>query len=501
MGWPRRPVAAMMQTMSFRLPRTTPSAAGVDPAGVDAFLTAAADAGLELHSLMIMRDGRVAVEGWWWPYTCDGIALVYSLSKAFTTTAVGIAVGEGLLDVDAPLTDALGDLVPRDAADWVHGARLSDMLTMTSGHEADTIEAMMTAAFTGGDPLRAFLQLPAQHAPGTVFTYNQGCTLALSAALAQASGERMLDWLRPRLLAPLGIESIAWTPMPAMTAPTGFGLEMGYTGAHVQTEAIVALGELWRCEGRWGSRQLVPAEYVRQARSAIVANAGRMDEASDWQLGYGYQLWTSRHGYRGDGAFGQFCLVLPEQAAVVALTAQTVWMQQELDLVWEHLLPAFDPAGSGGSGGSGAPGGSYASGSGGSEADAELAQRLAGLRLQPPAGGFAPGDGLLDVDHPVTAAAHRLDRVSSVRLSRDGDVVTMTWRADGVDHVTRVGLRDWEFGELPCPWSMRPAVATAAAADADSVTVRVVYVESPHSLTVTLTRDGAAVRWTTYPLA
>jgi hypothetical protein len=60
--------------------------------------------------------------------------------------------------------------------------------------------------------------------------------------------------------------------------------------------------------------------------------------------GYGFQFWRCRHGaFRGDGKDGQFCIILPEQDAVVAITANTGDMQKELNLVWEHLLPALQP--------------------------------------------------------------------------------------------------------------------------------------------------------------
>lgn len=467
------------------LPRTTPRAVGVDPRGIRDFVAAAADRALELHSLMVVRRGQVVAAGWWQPYAPNDIALVYSLSKAFTTTAVGIAVGQGLLGVDAVVADVLGDRVPRTAADWVHRARVRDLLAMASGHEVDPIEVMLAGVRAGGDPLRTFLELPAQHPPGEVFTYNQGCTLTLAAMLGRITGERLVDWLRPRLFDPLGIDRVSWTSMPGATGPTGSGIEQGFTGIHVTTEAVASLGELWRCEGVWGERRILPAEYVAQARSVQIDNRGRMNEAPDWQHGYGYQLWIGRHGYRGDGAFGQFVLVLPEQQAVVALTAQTVLMQHELDLVWEHLLPAF---------------GDVPETSAGLAADPDLDALLAELRLDPPAESFEPGQDLLDVTHPVSAPLPLLERVESVRLARDAGGLTMTWHADGADHQACVGLGRWARGELPCPWSMRPAVAAAAQADTDSVTVRVIYLESPHSLTVTLTRDGAGLTWTTQPL-
>lgn len=375
------------------LPRTSPSAAGVDAERIRSFLRAAREARLELHSLMLVRRGHVVAEGWWAPYEASAGALVYSLSKAFTSTAVGIAVGEGLLDLDDVVADTLGPTLPRRAADWVRTARVRDLLAMATGHEVDPIDAMRATYARGGDPLAAFLATPAQHPPGEVFTYNQGATLTLAAILARVTGQPLLDWLRPRLLEPLGIEGASWTPMPGVVTGSGEALAQGFSGIHVRTEAIAALGELWRCGGRWGPRQLVPADYVAQATRVHVETADRA-LTPDWRRGYGFQLWRSRHGYRGDGAFGQLCLVLPEHEAVLAVTAQTERMQGELDLVWEHLVPALVE-------------GPRTPPTTEPDADAALAADLAALALPTMPGEFAPGDGLLGVDLPVPTPPRR----------------------------------------------------------------------------------------------
>lgn len=462
------------------LPRATPSSQGVDASCIGAFIHAAAEVGIELHSLMVVRRGHVIAEGWWDPYRPDGIQLIYSLSKAFTSAAVGIAAGEGLIDLNATVAEAMGDMLPADAAGWTATAKVRDLLTMSSGHEGDPINAMLSTARTGGDPLQTFLTLPAEQAPG-LFTYNQGATLTLAAALARATGEPLLDWLRPRLFDPLGIDDVTWTAMPGTNGSDGAPLAQGFTGIHVSTETIANLGELLRRDGRWGDEQLIPAGYVDQARSPQVDNAGRASNP-DWQHGYGFQLWASRHGYRGDGAYGQFLIVLPEQEAVIAITAQTSRMQDEIDLVWEHLLPAFDgPASLAG--------------------DAELGDLLHDLRLAPLADTHPAGVGLLDRDHDLRSPALFLGKVESVRVTDGPNGLRMTWHTADGDHEVRVGRGEWVRGELPAPWSLHPQVALSGETSEDEIRIRVVYVESPHSLTVSIRRDGAALSWRTLPLA
>jgi CubicO group peptidase (beta-lactamase class C family) len=139
--------------------------------------------------------------------------------------------------------------------------------------------------------------------------------------------------LRPRLFEPLGIENAEWSTSPQ-------GISAGGWGLFIRTEDIAKFGQLLLQKGQWNGKQIIPASWVEQATSKQVSNGS--DPTKDWDQGYGFQFWRCRHGaYRGDGAFGQFCVVLPEQDAVVAITADTKDMQAELNIVWDKLLPAF----------------------------------------------------------------------------------------------------------------------------------------------------------------
>jgi len=147
----------------------------------------------------------------------------------------------------------------------------------------------------------------------------------------------LTEYLRPRLFDPLGVGAIGWIRDAS-------GREIGYSGMYAATEAVAALGQLYLQGGRRGERQLLLTEWVAEASRRQVST--ELEENIDWAQGYGYQFWMARHGYRGDGAFGQFCLILPEHDAVMAITAQTEDMQGVLELVWRHLLPALGGPGS-----------------------------------------------------------------------------------------------------------------------------------------------------------
>ncbi len=317
------------------LPRAHPESLGIDPAALLAFLTVAEQKPLGLHSFMLLRHGQVAAEGWWAPYTASYPHMLYSLSKSFTSTAVGLAVSEGLLNVEDLVVSFFPDALPPKIDANLAAMRVRHLLTMSTGHDADATGR--TRAQPEGDWVRGFLALPVEHAPGTKFVYNSAATYMLSAIVQKRSGKSVLDYLTPRLFGPLGIEGSTWETCPK-------GIDTGGWGLSVKTEDIARFGQLYLQKGQWNGRQLVPQAWVEEATHRHIAN-GDPTKLNDWSQGYGYQFWRCQHdAYRGDGAFGQFCIIMPEQDAVLAITSGTGDMQAILNAVWEHLLPGMKPA-------------------------------------------------------------------------------------------------------------------------------------------------------------
>jgi CubicO group peptidase (beta-lactamase class C family) len=180
---------------------------------------------------------------------------------------------------------------------------------MASGHTRDMLDEAI--ARDRAEPVRGFLIIAPDHPPGTVIAYSQPCTYTLASIIQRNAGMSLTQYLRPRLFDPLGIGHVGWHTWPS-------GHEQGFRGLHACTEDVAKLGQLYLQQGHWDGRQLIPADWVRQATSAQIATPSEPDP--DWQQGYGYQFWMSRHGYRGDGAFGQFCVILPQHDTVIITT-------------------------------------------------------------------------------------------------------------------------------------------------------------------------------------
>ena len=326
-------VSGNASAASTPLPRSTPEAQGISSEAVRSYIEAA-DAQINtLHSFMLVRHGHVIAEAWWQPESADKKHVMWSLSKSFNSTAVGLAIEEGKLSLEDRVLKFFPNEAPAEPSENLKAMRVRDLLTMSGGHDVEP-----KFDVTVGPTVKDILAHPVVHAPGTYFRYNSPGSYTLSAIVTKATGLKVLDYLTPRLFEPLGIESPDW-------GSTAEGYNFGGWGLFIPTEDIAKFGQLYLQKGKWNGKQLLPEKWVEAATSKQVDNSKAPSaRTTDWQQGYGFQFWRCQHNcFRGDGRDGQICLVMPDQDAVIAITAQTAQMQTELDLVWEKLLPAFKP--------------------------------------------------------------------------------------------------------------------------------------------------------------
>ncbi len=447
------------------LPRSVPENEGVSSAAVLRFIEDV-DANIDaLHSFMLVRHGKVVAEGWWTPHNPQAQHMLFSLSKSFTSTAVGMAIAEGRLSLDTPLIELFPTDAPTEPSGNLRNMRVRDLLAMNTGHHDDDLNAFAWAGRDGTTLVHDFLHLPVAHKPGTHFLYNTPASYVLAAAVEKVSGTSLVDYLTPRLFAPLGIVSPHWDRSKDGVAVGGFGLR-------ATTEDIAKFGQLYLQRGEWNGRRLLPADYVDAATSRQTSNGSNPN--SEWDQGYGYQFWRCTPGfYRGDGRFGQFCIVMPQHDAVIAITSGTNDMAGVMKRVWQHILPGLAsvplPADT--------------------TAANALTQRLAGLTLRLPAGA---------TDSPTTQriSGRRFvlpdneSRVSAITLNFASDHVTLVADVDGTTHSLEAGLGAWRTGRTAAfqtienramPGSDQSYGAAAAWADANTFTVKISLPETTYT--------------------
>ena len=418
---------------------------------------------------MLLRHGKVAAEGWWEPYGQNHPHTFFSLSKSFTSTGIGLAVAEGLLTVEDPVLSFFPDDGPANPSEYLTAMRVKHLLTMNTGHAEDTTRQV----FHGPDHnwARAFLSLPVEHQPGSWFVYNTAATYMLSAIITKLTGETLFEYLRPRLLDPLGIEDATWETDPR-------GISIGGTGLHARTEDIARFGQLYLQKGTWQGHQLVSKEWIAEATGAHSDNSNTQTN-SDWTVGYGYQFWRNRPcGYRGDGAFGQFCIVLPEKDAVIAINSGVRDMQAVMDKVWEHLLPAMEPVALPDN----------------PQALAELREKLAALTLPLPEG------------QPTSPAATHCSgqtyllennelNLKSVAVTFGSDLTSVVVEDERGTHMVEVGYGAWHKGTSDVHGNLEQAVAACGAWTSDDIyEVRICFCEGEFCLVLHFDFEGDTLR-------
>ena len=337
------------QNPSAPLPRAKASAE-MD-AAFQSYLQAVADTAMEMHSIMVLQHGKVLEEKQFAPDTAH---VMHSVSKTFTSTAVGFAISEGLLSLDDRIVDLFPDCVPDTMQERLGRITVRHLLTMNSGHGTDPTNAIRSKDI---DWIRAFMEWPIDYEPGSCYCYNSLGTYLLSAAVQKVTGQKTVDYLEPRLWKPLGIEKPFWQESPA-------GINTGGWGLYIHPEDMARMGLCLLNGGKFCGKQVIPADWVAQmsARQVSCVGAGMNEmqvkaiqedpshpahnyfipENSDWLQGYGYQMWRCRHNaFRADGAVGQYIIVIPDKDAVVVTTANVPNMQLEINFIWDYILPAL----------------------------------------------------------------------------------------------------------------------------------------------------------------
>jgi CubicO group peptidase (beta-lactamase class C family) len=312
------------------LPRSTPEAQGISSEAIIKFVEAA-DKINTLHSFMLVRHGYVIAEAWWKPEAPNKPHVLWSLSKSFNSTAIGLAIAEGKLKLDDHVLKFFPADAPANPSENLKAVTVWDLLTMTSGQATEPKHG------PDGPTVKEFLAHPFVYKPGTHFLYNTMGAYTLSAIVTKVTGQTTLDYLKPRLFEPLGIEDPRWDSSVE-------GYSLGGYGLYLCTEDIAKFGQLYLQKGNWQGRQLIPKSWVEQATRKQVRNdqEGHSTIGIDWRQGYGFQFWRCTHNaFRGDGAHGQLCVIIPDKDAVIAITANTDNFGGEMNAIWTHLYPAF----------------------------------------------------------------------------------------------------------------------------------------------------------------
>lgn len=459
--------------MAVALPfASSPEAEGVSSRQVLSWIDACERDIDALHGFVLLKNGKRVAEGSWAPFdTLNKPHRLSSHSKCFVTTAVGMLVDEHRLDLDECVADIFPELLPPNPSDNLKRMRVRDLLTMNVGSKPSCGWFEKDAR----DWYRAFLAKPVTKRPGNCFNYDSDATHVLGAVIARKSGMRFEDFMRKRVFAPLGITSF-WTTYDPMGNPcAGYGFNM-------TTREISHIDQLYLDRGEWNGRRLISADWAVLATTKQTWSGKTVDEFwpdNDWLYGFGFNWWRCQHGcFRADGAGGQYTIVFPEHRAVLSIHADVYNMQQALDMVWKHFLPALSQ--------SALPEDPYSA--------AALKARCSKLALKPVPGGRGGADRYLGKTY-VFKNGHNC--ISSVRLDETEDGLMLKLATEAGVFDLPVGVGEWKTGEAvfsPRTYEVlgelvgRQRVAVSGGVQDDRVRIRIVPMVGARKLDLTFRR-------------
>ncbi len=309
---------------------STPEQQGMDPQLLTQMLASIDQEGLDLHSLLVIRHGAIVSETYYQTYHQDMPHELYSVTKSFISTLIGIAIDQGAIDgVEHLVLDYFPDKSFGDQTTLKKAMTLENVLTMTTSLDWQE-EDIYPEMYQSHDWVSYILSKPMLAPPGSRFNYCSGCSHILSAILQQATHMNARDFAQKTLFEPLGITHITWE-----TEPTG--MPIGGWGLQLTPRDMAKLGYLYLHDGIWDGQQIVSSEWVRRATQKHTAT-------DDDELGYGYQWWIypKDGAYVALGLYGQTIFVAPDLDLIVVTTAGSLDHDQIFPLIDKYILPTIE---------------------------------------------------------------------------------------------------------------------------------------------------------------
>ena len=307
---------------------TTPEAAGVPSEKIEEYIRVLEKRGAAMHSLLILRDGKLLTENYWAPFDKDFCHRMYSQTKSFTAIAVGLLEEEGKISLDDKLVDLFPEKIEREIPKYLAEQTVREMLTMTTAGRPDNW-------FTAGDPDRTHLYLntnTSERPAGTLWEYDSPGSQVLGAIVEKFSGMPLLDYLKTKLFNKMG------TFKTAEMLKTPNGDSWGDSAMVCTPRDIASFGQLCMNFGMWEGERLMNEEFLRTATSKVVDNTEN-SHYGVFRYGYGYQIWRcEQNGFAFVGMGDELTICLPDRGLMLVTTADN---QGDMNIVRSIIVNSF----------------------------------------------------------------------------------------------------------------------------------------------------------------
>ncbi len=321
-------MSANINTNEFFFQRVSPESLGIPSYAIAGFINNIEKENIELHSLMILRHGKVCAEGWWKPYSKNELHNVHSFTKSFVSSAFGILEHEGVLSLEDSVLSFFPEEAPENPCENLKKMKIRHLLSMSCGHKDEP-------RIRDKNFVKAFLAWPVDYEPGTFFRYNSAATHLVSRIIHKVTGKTFIEFLKPYIFEPMGFGEFS-------CSNNSDGFPSGGGGLALKTEDMTKLAALYLNKGKWNEKELIPEKWIETATIPQVDNSNgeHRENNEDWEAGYGYQMWMNKnkHSYRFDGAFGQEAFVCQDEDLAVVFTAASYRLGDIFNLIRRYIL-------------------------------------------------------------------------------------------------------------------------------------------------------------------
>lgn len=289
---------------------------------------------IPMHSFLLMHRDKLICESYYSPCNADSLHRMFSITKSFTSIAIGLLADEGKLSLEDRIIDYFPEKVPPNVHPYIADMTIRDMLMMRTCHEKTTYKLDLKT-----DWVQSFFTTPPTHPAGYVFHYDTSSAHTLCALAEKLSGMDMLDYIKHKL-APVGFSEKSYL----LKDP--FGVSIGGSGLVATSMDMLKFGIFLYRQGNIDGEQLLSASYIQEATSCLTATAVTAPLPSE-ACGYGMQFWRNQqNGFVCYGMGGQLIIVLPDYELICVTTADTQGIgggnQQIYDALYDEILPYID---------------------------------------------------------------------------------------------------------------------------------------------------------------
>lgn len=279
------------------------------------------------YGIKVLQSGRTVDEHHW---VKDTAVNVYSIAKNVVSAAVGLAINEGLIDLETTLAELFPEYVNKENEVHLSEITVYHLLTLTIGEDTPHLMLNQIGNMIETDWLAYTLNQRFSHFPGKRFLYSNTGAYLNGRAIEKRTGISLVEYLKPRIFEPLGIKKVHWdTDLQGNT--------FAAAGLYLTLNDLSKFAQLYLQNGKWKGQTILSPEWIKESSKARV-KTNSTDPYTDY-YGFGFWINSQKTIYRADGAGGQLAMIIPEKQSVICITSESSDNVWNMEKIYQWILP------------------------------------------------------------------------------------------------------------------------------------------------------------------